>query len=52
MGYLLFAVVLAFVFVMVNGISLGISDSTPISSAFVVTVVLMAAVGLSDPGSA
>src|SRR5208283_4135059 len=26
------------------------SDSTPISSAFVVTVVLMAALGLRDPG--
>jgi uncharacterized oligopeptide transporter (OPT) family protein len=34
---------------MVNGISLGISDSNPISSAFVVAVVLMAALGLKDP---
>jgi uncharacterized oligopeptide transporter (OPT) family protein len=34
---------------MVNGISLGISDSNPISSAFVVAVVLMAAIGLKDP---
>ena len=40
---------LVFVFAMVNGISLGISDSNPISSAFVVTVVLMAAIGLKDP---
>ncbi|MBK9674691.1 MAG: OPT/YSL family transporter [Betaproteobacteria bacterium] len=48
-GYLLFAVLLVFVFAMVNGISLGISDSNPISSAFVVTVVLMAAIGLKDP---
>jgi uncharacterized oligopeptide transporter (OPT) family protein len=33
----------------VNGISLGISDSNPISSAFVVSVVIMATFGLSDP---
>ncbi|MBL8307722.1 MAG: OPT/YSL family transporter [Rubrivivax sp.] len=43
-----FAVLLVFVFTMVNGISLGISDSNPISSAFVVAVVLMAALGLQD----
>lgn len=48
-GYLSFAVLLVFVFAMVNGISLGISDSNPISSAFVVAVVLMAAIGLKDP---
>ncbi len=48
-GWLLFAVALVFVFAMVNGISVGISDSNPISSAFVVTVVLMAALGLRDP---
>ena len=48
-GYLAFAVALVFVFAMVNGISLGISDSNPISSAFVVSVVLMAAIGLKDP---
>ena len=48
-GYLVFAVLLVFVFAMVNGISLGISDSNPISSAFVVAVVLMAAIGLKDP---
>jgi uncharacterized oligopeptide transporter (OPT) family protein len=48
-GFLLFAVVLTFIFAMVNGISLGISDSNPISSAFVVSVVLMAALGLKDP---
>ena len=48
-GYLAFAVALVFVFAMVNGISLGISDSNPISSAFVVSVVLMASVGLKDP---
>ena len=43
------AVLLVFVFAMVNGISLGISDSNPISSAFVTAVVLMAALGLKDP---
>jgi len=33
----------------VNGISVGVSDSNPISSAFVVSVVIMAALGLKDP---
>ena len=35
-GYLVVALLLVFVFAMVNGISLGITDSNPISSAFVV----------------
>jgi uncharacterized oligopeptide transporter (OPT) family protein len=48
-GFLAFAVALVFVFAVVNGISQGISDSNPISSAFVVSVVLMAALGLEDP---
>jgi uncharacterized oligopeptide transporter (OPT) family protein len=48
-GFLVFAVALVFLFALVNGISLGVSDSNPISSAFVVTVVLMAALGLEDP---
>jgi uncharacterized oligopeptide transporter (OPT) family protein len=48
-GYLVMAVLLVFIFAMVNGISVGITDSNPISSAFVVTVVLMAAVGLKEP---
>jgi len=43
------AIALAFVFLMVNGISLGISDSNPISSAFVLTVFILATVGLKDP---
>jgi len=47
--FLVLAVALVFVFAMVNGISLGISDSNPISSAFVVSVVIMAALGLRDP---
>ena len=48
-GFMLFAVALVFVFAMVNGISQGISDSNPISAAFVTAVVLMAALGLKDP---
>ena len=48
-GFLLLAIALVFVFAMVNGISVGISDSNPISSAFVVSVVVMAALGLKDP---
>lgn len=47
--FMSFAVLLVLVMAMVNGISLGISDSNPISSAFVVSVVLMAALGLKDP---
>ena len=43
------AIALAFVFLMVNGISLGISDSNPISSAFVLTVFILATIGLKDP---
>lgn len=49
-GFLLLAVALVFLFALVNGISTGISDSNPISSAFVVAVVLMAMLGLKDPG--
>ena len=48
--YLLVAVGLSFVFVLINGISQGISDWNPISSAFVVTVFILAALGLRDPG--
>ncbi len=49
-GYLLFALALAVVLVLVTGISTGMTDNTPISSAFVVTVLLLAALGLRDPG--
>jgi uncharacterized oligopeptide transporter (OPT) family protein len=48
--FLAIAVLLSFLFVLVNGISLGISDWNPISSAFVLSVFLMAALGLRDPG--
>ena len=44
------AIALVFLFALVNGISVGVSDSNPISSAFVVAVVLMALLGLVDPG--
>jgi uncharacterized oligopeptide transporter (OPT) family protein len=49
-GYLLFALALAVVLVLVTGISTGMTDNTPISSAFVVTVILLAALGLRDAG--
>ncbi len=48
--YLAVAVALCFVFVLVNGISLGISDSNPISSAFVMGVFILAALKLTNPG--
>ena len=48
--FLSLAVLLVFLFALVNGISVGISDSNPISSAFVVAVMVMAAIGLKDAG--
>jgi len=48
--FLVVAVGLCFLFVLVNGISLGISDWNPISSAFVLTVFILATLGLRDPG--
>jgi OPT oligopeptide transporter protein len=47
-GFLSFALALVFVFALVNGISQGLTDWNPISSAFVVTVILMAMLGLKD----
>lgn len=47
--YLAVALLLVCVFALVNGISLGISDSNPISSAFVVSIVVLASIGLRDP---
>jgi hypothetical protein len=49
LGYILLAIALAFVFVFVNGISDGISDWNPISSAFVMAVLLMSGLGLRSP---
>jgi hypothetical protein len=46
--FVLIAIALVFVFMLINGISLGISDSNPISSAFVLTVFVLAGVGLGD----
>lgn len=48
--FIVVAVLLCFLFVLVNGISVGISDSNPLSSAFVLTVFILAALGLKDPG--
>jgi uncharacterized oligopeptide transporter (OPT) family protein len=48
--FVLFAVGLVFVFLLVNGIADGISDQNPISAAFVTSVLLMAVLGLKDPG--
>jgi hypothetical protein len=48
--FLTVAVGLCFVFVLINGISMGISDWNPISSAFVMTVFILAALGLRDAG--
>jgi uncharacterized oligopeptide transporter (OPT) family protein len=47
--FLTVAVGLSFLFVLVNGISQGISDWNPISSAFVVTVFILAGLGLGNP---
>jgi uncharacterized oligopeptide transporter (OPT) family protein len=44
-----FAIFMSFLFQMINGISQGITDQNPISSAFVVTVLVMAGLGLRDP---
>ncbi|WP_050429785.1 OPT/YSL family transporter [Chondromyces crocatus] len=49
LGFILFAIALSSVFVLINGISCGISDSNPISSAFVISVLLMSGLGLKDP---
>jgi uncharacterized oligopeptide transporter (OPT) family protein len=47
--WVLFGLALSIVFVFVNGISTGVSDQNPISSAFVVSVLLMSAMGLRNP---
>jgi len=48
--FLVVGVVLCFLFVLVNGISQGLTDWNPISSAFVATILIMASVGLNDAG--
>ncbi len=47
-GFILIALALVFVFALVNGISAGLTDWNPISSAFVVTIIIMASAGLQD----
>lgn len=49
LGWVLFAVAFSFLMMLVNGISLGITDSNPISTAFVLSIVAMTAMGLADP---
>jgi hypothetical protein len=48
--FLTVGVGLCVLFVLVNGIALGISDFNPISSAFVMSVFILAGLGLHDPG--
>jgi uncharacterized oligopeptide transporter (OPT) family protein len=48
-SFILLALCLVLLFLLVNGISTGISDSNPISSAFVLSVLLMSVLGLRDP---
>ncbi len=45
-GFVALALSLSFVFVLINGISTGISDSNPISAAFVLSVLLFVVAGL------
>lgn len=49
LAFQVIAVLLALVFALVNGISVGMVDQNPISSAFVLSVILMAAAGLRAP---
>jgi len=48
-AYLLVALALVLVFGLINGIANGISDSNPVSAAFVIAIMLMATLGLRDP---
>ncbi|MCE9666529.1 OPT/YSL family transporter [Myxococcus stipitatus] len=48
-GWLLFGMGLALLFVLINGISYGITDQNPISSAFVSSIMLMSLMGLKNP---
>ena len=48
--FLALGVGLCFLFVLINGIAMGVSDFNPISSAFVMSVFILAALGLHDPG--
>jgi uncharacterized oligopeptide transporter (OPT) family protein len=46
--YIVIALLLVFVFALVNGISAGLTDWNPISSAFVVSIIIMARIGLTN----
>jgi uncharacterized oligopeptide transporter (OPT) family protein len=48
-AFLIVALVMVFVFALVIGISQGVSDAAPTSSAFVITVLILVAFGLSQP---
>jgi uncharacterized oligopeptide transporter (OPT) family protein len=48
-GWVLLAIGLAVVFVCINGISQGITDWNPVSAAFVMSVLIMSAMGLQQP---
>ena len=47
--YIIIALLLVFIFSLVNGIAAGLTDWSPVSSSFVVSIVLMASLGLKDP---
>jgi uncharacterized oligopeptide transporter (OPT) family protein len=47
--WLLLGLGLALLFVLINGISYGITDQNPISSAFVISVMVMSLLGLKNP---
>jgi uncharacterized oligopeptide transporter (OPT) family protein len=48
-GFVIFGLTLSMLFVLINGIAYGITDQNPISSAFVISVLLMSVLGLKDP---
>lgn len=49
LGWLLLGLGLALLFVLINGLSYGITDQNPISSAFVISVMVMSLMGLTNP---
>ena len=49
LGFILLGMGLSLLFVLINGIAYGITDQNPISSAFVVSVMMMSLLGLDNP---
>jgi uncharacterized oligopeptide transporter (OPT) family protein len=49
LGFIVFGLTLSLLFVLINGIAYGITDQNPISSAFVISVLLMSLLGLKNP---